>query len=151
MLAVAAVALSMTPAAGAARVHSFKAKYTGHGAGQATATGASGHASASGTGNVIGPSSFSGAATGVVQGQSCVAFTGRAKLKGRAGTILLSVHGAQACTSAQTGANVAFSGTASVTGGTRRFAGASGRLSFTGVYVKETGSVTISLNGRVTY
>lgn len=30
-------------------------------------------------------------------------------------------------------------------------AGASGTLSFTGASAKETGSLTISLNGRVTY
>ncbi len=150
-LVVAAVALSATSVADAARVHAFRAKYTGTGSGQATARGASGHASGSGTGNVIGPSRFSGAATAVVQSQSCVVFNGKLTMKGRGGRIVLSAHGGHACTSGPTGANVAFSGTATVTDGTGRFAGARGTLSFTGSYVKETGSVTISFKGRVSY
>ena len=141
----------MAPAAVAARAHSFKATYTGHGTGEVTATGAAGRAAASGSGNVIGPSTLSGAATGVVQSATCVAFTGKAKLKGSGGSLVLKANGARACTSGQAGANVSFSGTAKVTGGTRKFAGARGTLSFTGVYVKQTGSVTISFKGRVTY
>jgi hypothetical protein len=151
VLAAAAAAVSFAPAALAARVHSFKAAYTGHGAGAVTATRASGHASASGSGNVIGRSTLSGAATGIVQSPTCVAFNGKARLKGSGGSIVLRARGAQACISGQTGANVKFSGKATVTGGTRKFAGARGTLSFTGVYAKQTASVTISFKGRVTY
>jgi hypothetical protein len=149
-LAIAAAAVSFAPTALAARVHTFKATYTGHGAGEVTATAASGHASASGSGNVIGRSTLSGMATGVVRSPTCVAFNGKATLKGSGGSIVLRARGAQACTSGAE-ANVAFSGTATVTGGTRKFAGARGTLSFKGVYAKQAGSVTISFKGRVTY
>jgi len=115
-----------------------------------TATAASGDAGASGTGNVIGRSTLSGTATGVVESPTCVAFNGKATLKGSGGSIVLRARGAQTCTS-ETAANLAFSGKATVTGGTRKFAGARGTLSFTGVYAKETASVTISFKGRVTY
>ena len=144
--------MSLAPAAVAAKAHSFKATYTGRGTGDLTATGASGRASASGSGNVIGKSTLSGAATGVAKSPTCVTFNGKAKLEGSGGSIALKARGAQACTSGQTGgAKVAFSGTATVIGGTLKFAGAHGTLSFTGVYVEQTGSVTISFKGRVTY
>jgi len=110
VLAAAAAAVSFAPAALAARVHSFKAAYTGHGAGAVTT--ASGHASASGSGNVIGRSTLSGAATGIVQSPTCVAFNGKARLKGSGGSIVLRARGAQACISGQAGANVKFSGKA---------------------------------------
>ena len=150
-LAAAAVALAATSVADAARVHAFRAKYIGTGSGQATATGASGHASGSGTGNVIGPGRFSVAATAVVLSETCASFDGRFTLKGRGGRIVLTAHDVRACAPESAGAKFAFSGTATVTGGTRKFAGARGTLSFSGAYVKETGAVTISFKGRVRY
>ena len=149
VLAVAAVALSLAPVATAARAHSFRAKYTGTGTGQLTATGVTGQASASGTGNVIGPSTLKAAATGIAQSSECFAVNARFTLKGRGGKIFLRVQDDRIC--ASDAANVAFSGTATVTGGARKFAGSRGTLSFKGVYVKETQSVTISFKGRVTY
>jgi hypothetical protein len=46
---------------------------------------------------------------------------------------------------------VPFSGSAAVVKGTSRFAGATGTLSFTGTYAAESGAVTISFSGRVSY
>lgn len=149
VLAVAAVALSLAPVGAAARVHPFKARYTGTGSGQATATGASGHATASGTGNVIGPSRLTAAGTAVALSPGCFSFTGKFTLKGHGGKIVLRVHGDRVCASA--GADVAFSGTATVTEGTRKFAGARGTLALSGVYTDATEAVTMSFKGRVTY
>jgi hypothetical protein len=149
VLAVAAIALSLVPVATAARAHSFRAKYTGTGTGQQTATGVTGQASGSGTGNLIGPSTLKAAATGIAQSSDCFAVNARFTLKGRGGKIFLRVQGDRICASDTS--NVAFSGTTTVTGGTRTFAGSRGTLSFKGTYVKETQSVTISFKGRVTY
>src|SRR4051812_39008805 len=110
VLAVAAVALSAVPVATATRAHSFRAKYTGTGTGQLTATGVTGQASASGTGNVIGPSTLNAAATGIAQSSECFAVTARFTLKGRGGKIFLRVQGDRIC--ASDAAKVAFSGTA---------------------------------------
>jgi hypothetical protein len=110
---------------------------------------ASGSATATGRGTLIGPSTLRGAANGVATSQTCVAFSGRAILKGRVGSIKLAARGARACDSS--GTVVAFSGSATVTGGTARFAGARGTLSFSGKYVRRTGSVTIAFRGRLRY
>jgi hypothetical protein len=71
-------------------------------------------------------------------------------LSGTSGSLRLVARGARAC-AAGGGDMVAFSGRASVTGGTAAFAGARGRLSFAGTFDRASGSVRIRLSGRIQY
>jgi hypothetical protein len=89
---------------------------------------------------------MSGSAHGTFTSQTCVTFSGRAVLRGKAGSLRLAARRAHAC-AAGNGNSVYFSGTATVTGGTATFAGARGRLSFRGSFDRATGSVMVSLSG----
>jgi hypothetical protein len=149
-LAAVVTAATLSPVAPAAGSHVFKATYTGHGNGQVAGGQASGRGSAAGSGHVIGKSTLSGSGAGTLTSASCLSFDGKAVLKGGAGSLRLVAHGAQACVST-TGADASFSGRARVTGGTAKFAGASGTLTFHGTYVEATRKLTISFKGRVSY
>jgi hypothetical protein len=151
LVALAALVTVTMPApiAHSATSHRFTATYRGHGSGAASGNSASGSASGTGRGRLIGRSTFSGSASGVLTSSTCVVFSGRAVLRGKAGTIRLSVRRAQAC--GGSASNVGFSGRAKVTGGTRTFARATGTLSFSGTYVQQSGAVTISFSGRLVY
>jgi len=150
-LASVAAAATLAPVALPARSHDFRATYTGSGAGRLAGTHASGSATAKGRGNVLGRSTLSGAAAGVLKSPSCLSFDGNAVLKGSAGSIRLDARAAQACIPASGSGKVDFSGSARVTGGTKKFSQASGRLTFHGVYDRQSATVTISFTGRVTY
>jgi len=71
-------------------------------------------------------------------------------LSGKNGSLRLVAHRASAC-AAGGGNSVSFSGTATVTGGTATFAGARGRLHFSGSFGRASGRVTISLSGLIRY
>jgi hypothetical protein len=152
--AIAAVALAaaaaLAPAALSASSHAFTATYRGTGSGQASGTHASGHATAVGRGKLIGNSTLAGSATGVFASASCLTFRGAAVLKGRTGKIKLAASGVKVCPPGPA-AVVNFSGRARVTGGTGKFAGASGTVRYHGRYVQQDRSVTIVFNGSITY
>ena len=93
---------------------------------------------------------MSGSAHGTFTSQTCVTFSGRAVLRGKTGSLRLRARRAQAC-AAGGGNSVSFSGAATVTGGTGTFAGARGRLSFSGSFDRTTGSVRVSLGGVIRY
>ncbi len=93
---------------------------------------------------------MSGSAHGTFTSQTCVTFSGRAVLRGKAGSLRIRVRSAHACTAGD-GNSVSFSGTATVTGGTVAFAGARGRLSFRGTFDRTSGSVRVSLRGAIRY
>jgi len=143
-------AATLAPVAPAARSHVFEATYVGHGSGQSSGGHASGRGSATGSGNVIGRSTLSGTGAGPITSPACLSFDGTAVMRGSAGAIRVATKGAQACVPT-TGGNVSFSGRASVTRGTARFAGARGTLTFHGVYDAQTQSITITFRGRVSY
>jgi hypothetical protein len=148
LVALVIATLSSAPVAMAARSHIFRAAYSGHGAGAVSGTTASGSATMSGSGPLIGAGTLSGSAHGVFTSQTCVVFSGTAILKGATGSRARQAHACAAATDANT---VSFSGSAAVTGGTATFAGAHGRLAFSGTYHGQTGAVTLSLRGRITY
>lgn len=150
VVAAAALAGVLATAALPARSHAFLATYAGHGSGTVGGTTVSGNASARGTGSPIGRGMLAGLATGRVAGASCVVFDGTAMLHGTAGTVLVSAHAGHACGSGG-GASVSFSGHVAVTGGTRRFSGARGTLSFSGTYSRASKAVTVTFRGRLTY
>lgn len=147
---VAAVASIAAPDALSATTHLFTATYTGTGTGAVSGTHASGTATAAGRGTPIGHGTLRGSATGVFTTETCVTFNGTALLQGTAGSIKVVVRGARACVAADAN-DVAFSGSAKVTRGTETFAGARGTLSLQGKYSRESGAVTISFKGRITY
>jgi hypothetical protein len=149
--AVATVASIAAPDALPAKSHPFTAAYTGKGAGEVSGNSASGSATAAGRGSLIGRGTLSGSGSGVFTSQTCVVFSGTAVLKGTAGSITLSARGAQACADGTDANVVSFSGSAKVTGGTSTLAGAHGTLSFSGTYTRQSGAVTISFKGRITY
>ena len=149
--AVLMAAAIVAPVALPAKSHAFTASYTGHGSGEVSGTSASGSATATGRGTIIGRGTLTGSASGVFTSQTCVVFSGTAVLQGRAGSIRLAARGARACAGSTDANNVAFSGSAHVTGGTSTFAGAHGTLSFTGTYLKQNGAVTISFRGRISF
>jgi hypothetical protein len=72
-------------------------------------------------------------------------------MKASGGWIKLKTRGAQACVPTTSESSVSFSGSARVTGGTARFAGARGTLTFHGVYDAVTSKLTITFKGRVSY
>ena len=144
-------ALIGTPFARAATGHPFTATYRGTGSGDVNGTTASGSATASGRGKLIGPGLLTGSATGRFTGPTCVVFSGTAVLKGTAGSIRVAARNAQACADATNPNSVSFSGHAKVMGGTSTYAGARGTLAFRGAYVSQTNAVTISFTGRITY
>jgi hypothetical protein len=134
----------------AGRGHQFSASYTGHGQGAASGTSASGSATLRGRGRLIGPGTMSGSAQGTFTSHTCLAFSGKMVLRGKAGSLRLRARSGQAC-AAGGGNSVSFSGTATVTGGTATFAGARGRLSFRGTFDRATGRVKVSLSGVIRY
>ena len=148
---VAGAVVLTSPVALAAKGHAFTATYTGKGTGQVSGTSASGSATATGHGSMIGKSTLSGSASGTFTSQTCVTFSGTATLKGKTGSIMLAAHGANACAEATDANTVSFSGNATVTGGTSTFAGAHGTLSFKGTYDRQNGAVTISFKGEINY
>ena len=93
---------------------------------------------------------MSGSGHGTFTSQTCVTFSGRAVLRGKTGSLRLRARRARAC-SGSGGKRVAFSGTATVAGGTAAFAGGRGRLAFRGSFDRTTGSVKISLSGVIRY
>jgi len=148
---VATAAAIVAPVALPAKKHAFTASYAGHGSGEVSGTTASGIATATGRGRIIGAGTLTGSASGVFTSQTCVVFSGTAILKGSSGSITVAAHGAQACAGSTDANNVSFSGRGKVTGGTSTFAGARGTLSFTGTYLRQTGAVTISFRGQITF
>lgn len=142
------VCIAAASASSSASSHRFTATYAGHASGQAGGGNAEGTATATGRGKLIGVSTFSGSARGSYAGQ-CFALSGTALLRGRPGAIRLVVSDVHAC--ATTADAVSFSGSAKVKRGTSTFAGARGKLSFTGKYVAASGALTISFRGRMTY
>jgi hypothetical protein len=143
-------AAGVGPSALAARTHLFTASYTGHATASASGTGASGSATATGRGRAIGAGTLTGSATGSFTSQTCVVFDGSAVLRGTAGTLTLAAHRQQACAPDAASA-VSFSGSAAVSSGSGTFAAAHGRLSFSGSYDLQSGAVTISFRGRISY
>jgi hypothetical protein len=152
VLAVFAGGLVAGAATGAltGKNHRFTASYSGRGSGRADGTTASGSATLTGRGSLIGRSTLSGSARGVFTSRTCVTFSGRAELEGGKGSLRLVARHAHAC-AAGGGSTVSFSGTATIAGGTATFAGAQGRVSFTGSYDRQSGSVKISLSGVIRY
>ena len=146
----ALVALTCSPVAGAATGHSFAASYRGTGAGQVSGASASGSATMSGTGRLIGASTLTGQGHGTFTSATCLTFSGAAVLKGDTGSITLAARNGNACAAADA-STVSFFGRARVTGGTETFAGARGNVRFSGRYTRETGVVTLSLRGTLTY
>jgi hypothetical protein len=114
-------------------------------------TGAWGSATLTGRGSIIGAGTLTGSARGVFTSHTCVVFNGTAVLKGRPGSIRLATRRAHACASSASANDVSFSGGAQITGGSATFAGAHGRLSFTGTYLRQSGAVTISFRGRMSF
>jgi hypothetical protein len=153
MLAVtaAAIAAIAAPSALGARTHHFTGTYTGTGNGVASGNTASGSGTAAGRGTGIGASTLNGSAKGVFISRTCVAFDGTAVLKGTTGSIRLAAHGARACATTTDGSEVSFSGSAKVAGGAGLFAHAHGTLSFSGTYARQSGVLSISFRGTISY
>jgi len=145
----AIVGCLLAPAGRAAKAHSFTGSYRGVGAGNVSGTSASGSATLTGRGKLIGSSSLSGSAVGEFTSSSCAVFSGTATLRGRSGSFHLVVRNAHAC--AGSANDVSFSGTAKVEGGTSAYAAAHGALSFKGTYTQSTRTVSITLRGIITY
>jgi hypothetical protein len=149
--AVVPIASLVIPVALAATSRGVRATYGGTGTGVVSGTSGSGSATLAGRGNLIGPGTLRGSAAGVFTSQTCVTFSGTAKLKGSAGSVTLSAHGALACATATDANTVRFTGRATVVGGTSTFAGARGTLPITGTYARQSGEVTISFSGQIGY
>lgn len=150
LFATALVATANSPVASAATGHSFTASYRGTGAGQVSGASASGSATMSGRGRLIGASTLSGEGHGTFTSATCVTFSGAAVIKGDSGSIRLAARNGNACVAADA-STASFSGRARVTGGTETFAGARGNVTFSGRYTRQTGMVTLSLRGTLTY
>jgi hypothetical protein len=78
-LAAVIVAAWIAPIAVPARSHVLRATYSGSGAGQLSGAHASGSATATGRGNVLGSSTLSGAAAGVLKSSTCLSLDGNAR------------------------------------------------------------------------
>jgi hypothetical protein len=148
-LGVTATAASAYRGSGG-REHRFTAAYAGRGQGETSGGSASGSAELRGRGRLIGNGTLRGSGHGTFTSQTCVTFDGRAVLSGKNGSLRLVARGAHACARSG-GDNVSFSGRATVTGGTATFAGSRGRLSFHGTFDRASGSVRITLSGRIRY
>jgi hypothetical protein len=147
-----AAAFAVSPAdALAATNHPFAGSYIGRGEGVVAGTIAAGSASGTGHASAIGAGSFHGSAHGTVTSETCATFAGRALLKGTSGTLTVSASGGRACVDAAAESNAAFSGHATVTGGTGTAAGAHGTVTFKGSYNGKTGTVTLSFKGTISY
>jgi hypothetical protein len=151
LVPIATAAAVVAPITLAATTRAFNASYTGHGLGEVSGTRASGSATLTGRGRTIGRSTLTGSARGVFTSHTCVVFSGTAVLRGRAGSIRLATRRAHACAAGANANELSFSGSALITGGSATFAGARGRLSFTGTYLRQTGAVTISFRGRISF
>ena len=104
-----------------------------------------------GRGRLIGRSTLKGSGLGTFTSSQCIAFGGRATVRGARGSLKLALHRAQACLNDSSTDSVSFSGRARVVGGSKKFAGARGALKFSGTYTRSTSAVTISFRGRITY
>jgi hypothetical protein len=145
------IALALAVGAHAATVAAFRATCTGQAS--AVAAGSTGHASASGScrGAVFGTGTFTGSAVGDTSHPPCVPFTGHGAIRSALGTITMSAPtGARGCAGGQAGAvDVAFSGTALITGGSGKFRQARGTVAFSGTYQGSSHAITIKLNGTI--
>ena len=148
LFALATAAIITVSPSFAASNHRFKATYRGQATGEANGSAASGSATATGRGKLIGTSRLRASGQGLLSGE-CVDFTGTVLLKGRPGAIRLALRGGHACAGTADGAS--FSGRAKVTRGSAKFADARGTLSFKGTYDIRAHVVTISFSGRLTY
>jgi hypothetical protein len=110
-----------------------------------------------GSGTLVGTSTVTGSGAASASA-TCDPFQGTGAITGKQATIDLSVlkSAAQGCSSGQSGpVTVTISGTARVTGGTGKAAGASGILKFTGsVNLKntsgsQTGTFTVTFSGKL--
>ena len=113
--------------------------------------GASGSATASGRAGMIGAGTLQGSAEGVFTSETCVVFSGTALLTGKDGSITPAAHEAHACAEEPVANVVSFSGRATVIGGTSAAVDARRTLPFTGTYDRQSGFVTISFGGRISY
>jgi hypothetical protein len=147
-LLVTAAAASTVPAALSAEQRIFTATYTGYGHGQVHGSNASGTATLRGRGKPIGPSTLRGSASGVFVSRTCVVWSGKAVLKGKAGSLALTARAARACLGTD-GNTVSFAGSAKVASGAGTFRGAHGTLSFHGTYIRNSAAVSISFKGRI--
>jgi hypothetical protein len=149
--AAAAAGLLLVSSSGAARTQVFTASYSGSGSGYVASEKAVGVAEMSGRGRLIGRGTLKGSASGTVTSSACGTFSGRLTLRGAHGSLRLAAGDVHACSSDRAGSTVSFSGRARVVGGTRKFSGAGGVLSFSGTYERSTGAVSISFRGRIGY
>ena len=147
---VASAVASPASASLSATRHTFSATYTGSGHGQVQGTSVSGRATLHGRGRPMGRSTLSGSARGIFINSVCVVWSGRGVLRSKAGSITLTAHGARACARAD-GNTVSFAGSAKVARGTSTFKGAHGTLSFHGAYGRNSGAVSISFKGQISY
>ena len=150
VLLVTAAAAGTVPGALSARERTFTATYTGYGHGQVRGSSASGTATLRERGKIIGPSTLRGSASGVFVSRTCVVWSGKAALRGQAGSLKLTAHAARGCLGAD-GSTVSFAGSARVASGTGTFTGAHGTLSFHGTYGRRSGAVSIFFKGQISY
>jgi hypothetical protein len=149
--AAAAAGLLFVSASGAAQTQIFTASYSGSGSGYVSGKKAAGGATLSGRGRLIGRSTLKGSGLGTFTSPTCVAFGGKATVRGSRGSLRLELHTARACASDSEADSVSFSGRARVVGGTKKFTGARGALRFSGTYTRSTSAVSISFRGRISY
>ncbi len=114
---------------------------------------------ATGTGSNMGLSSLTGTGSSAPQAQ-CNAFQGKGVLSGGGNTLNVEFgSGSEACADSDAApATVEFKGNANITGGTGKYAGASGTLKVSGSFAikstvagsKESPALSLTLSGNVT-
>jgi hypothetical protein len=149
--AVLGVAALLAASTLAARSPAFTAKYSGKVTEKVSGQTVNAAVKGTGTGNLVGKSTISGAVVATTSDSPCAPFFGPGAITGPKGVLKLKVTPAsKGCAAAEDDRdNISVAGTATVLGGTKTFKKAKGTLRFTGHYDRSSGAFNVKLTGSV--
>jgi hypothetical protein len=151
LLALVGVSALFAASALAARSVGFTAKYSGKVTEKVSGQTVNAAVKGTGTGNLVGKSAISGAVVATTSDSPCAPFFGPGSITGPKGVLKLKVTPtSRGCAAGEDDRdNISVSGTATITGGTKKFKKAKGTLRFTGHYDRSSGAFNVKLTGSV--
>jgi hypothetical protein len=157
---LAAVAAGVVAAAGTAlaavpkpKTVTFKGAYAGQVTEKVDGQNVTGLANGTGASIVVGKGKLIGAASGTTANPPCSPLTGSGSLTGPKGNLKITLLAtSRGCAASQDDpTDISVSGDAKVTGGTKIFRKAKGKLHFSGTYNRTTFKFSVKFTGKLTY
>lgn len=151
LLALLGLSALLAASAVAASGVKFSAKYSGKVTEKVSGQTSTAVAKGSGTGTLVGKSTIGGTVIASLSDSPCAPFTGPGAITSPVGVLKLKVVPvSRGCAAGEDDRdNISVSGTATVTGGTKKFKKAKGTLRFTGHYDRSSGAFNVKLTGTV--